>query len=88
MKYTKQAWDQIKGKTCDEIIAGLRKDGWAERSSFGSEITFKKTYPNNDIRRVNIHYHSGQTYGANLMKCLLAEIGWSEPDMKQLKFIK
>lgn len=37
--------------------------------------------------RVSIHYHPKKTYGAKMLQALLADIGWSEEDMKRLKLI-
>jgi hypothetical protein len=41
-----------------------------------------------DPKRIVIHYHPRKTYGPKLLKSLLADIGWSEADMKRLKLIK
>ena len=35
-----------------------------------------------------IHYHPRKTYGPKLLKALLADIGWSEADMRRIKLIK
>ena len=39
-------------------------------------------------RRVVIHYHPKKTYGPQLLKALLSDIGWSTDDLKRLKLIK
>lgn len=49
----------------------------------GSIRIYKK-----DTRRVSIHYHAKKTYGPGMLKALLADIGWSEAEMKSLKLIK
>lgn len=84
MKYSKQAWAQVKGKTCDELISALLKDGFQQDEKTGPRIVFR----HQDGRRVAIDYHPNKTYGPNLLKALLDDIGWSEADMRRLKFIK
>jgi len=39
-------------------------------------------------RRVSIHYHGKKTFGPKLLKELLADIGWSEGQMRKLKLCK
>ena len=84
MKFSKQAWDQLRAKTCDELLAAIKKDG------FALEETKRNTqaYIHEDGRRVVIHYHQHSTYQPNLLKALLEDVGWSERDMRQLKLIK
>ena len=84
MNYSKQAWDQLKGKTCEELIAALEKDGFAYEETRGAT----QAYRHDDGRRVVIHYHPKKTYSAGLLKSLLEDIGWSEARMRRLKFIK
>jgi len=84
MNYSSNAWDQIRNKTCEEIIAALSKDGWQKDSSRGSQQIFRKATG----RMVSIHFHPGKTYGARLLRALLDDIGWTEDEMRHLKFIK
>ena len=85
MNYSKGAWDQLKNKTADDLIATLRRDGWKP----DEELRTERVYRSPDGRSVTIHYHSGSsTYGRGLLKGLLADIGWSEADMRRLKLIK
>lgn len=84
MSYSKQAWDQLKAKTCDELIAALLKDGFAHEETRGAT----QAYRHEDGRRVVIHYHPNTSYGRKLLGALLAELGWSEADMRRLKLIK
>ncbi len=84
MSYSSNAWGQLKNKTCDEIIAALTKDGWTRDSSMGSQQIFRK----GPGKRVSIHFHPKKTYGAALLKGLLNDIGWTEDEMRTLKFIK
>lgn len=82
--FPNHVWKQIKNKSCDALIAALEKDGAKVDETIGAERVY--LYP--DGRRVLIHYHPRKTYGPKLMKKLLADIGWSEEDMRRLKLIK
>jgi predicted RNA binding protein YcfA (HicA-like mRNA interferase family) len=84
MSFPPNVWSQIKNKTCDEIISALIKDGWKKDSSMGSQQIFRK----GPGQRVSIHYHPRKTYGPALLKGLLNDIGWTEEQMRNLKFIK
>jgi hypothetical protein len=44
--------------------------------------------PERKGRRGGIHYHPKKTYGAKLLAGLLADIGWTEAEMKKLKLLK
>ncbi len=83
MKLPEHIWKQVRNKTCDEIISALEKDGWIQDVTIGPERIYRK-----GKNRVSIHYHPKKTYGANLLKSLLNDIGWSESEMRKLKFIK
>lgn len=41
----------------------------------------------NPSKRIVIHDHPRKTYGPKLLKALLADIGWSEADMRRVKLI-
>lgn len=85
MNYSKNAWDQLKNKTADEIIRALLKDGFV----LDEHVKTERIYIHPGGRRVSIHYHkSSQCYGKGLLKDLLEDIGWSEGEMRRLKFIK
>lgn len=84
MKFSKQVWDQLKAKTCEDLIAALQKDGWMYEGTKGAV----QVYRHDDGRRITVHYHPDRSYGANLLKALLEDIGWSEADMRRLKLIK
>ncbi len=84
MKFSKQAWDQLRNKTADDLISALEKDDWTRDETRGAE----QIYRHSDGRRVSIHYHPGKTFGPNLLKGLLEDIGWTEAKMRQLKLIK
>lgn len=85
MKFTKNAWDQLKAKTTDDLISALVKDGFV----LDEKIKTERIYRHPDRRRVSIHYHAGnKCYGPSLLKALLEDAGWSESDMRRLKLIK
>lgn len=69
----------------DDIITALLKDGFEPDIKVKTERIYRHT----DGRRVSIHYHKrSECYGHSLLKALLDDIGWSEKDMRRLKFIK
>ncbi|OGO17580.1 MAG: hypothetical protein A2Z15_08545 [Chloroflexi bacterium RBG_16_50_11] len=84
MDFSKQAWDQLKNKTADDLISALKKDGAIFDTSNGAARVYRFT----DGRRVTIHYHPHKTYGPNLLKALMDDIGWTEKDLRRLKMIK
>jgi predicted RNA binding protein YcfA (HicA-like mRNA interferase family) len=85
LNYSKNAWNQLKSKTADNIIAALLKDGFL----LDSEVRTERIYRHKDGRKVSIHYHTGnRSYGRGLLKSLLEDIGWTEKDMIRLKLIK
>ena len=79
-------WNQIKNKTCDELISALEKDGWEQDVKIGATLAY---YNPTTKKRIVIHYHPHKTYRSpKLLKDLIAEIGWTESDLKKLKLIK
>lgn len=70
--------------TADDLINALEKDGWERDETPGAILVYR--HP--DGRRVTIHYHPNKTYGPGLLKQLLADIGWSVKDMRELNLIK
>jgi predicted RNA binding protein YcfA (HicA-like mRNA interferase family) len=85
LNYSRNAWDQLKNKTADDIIAALLKDGFL----LDSEVRTERIYRHENGRKVSIHYHTGSKgYGKSLLKALLDDIGWTEKDMIRLKLIK
>ena len=85
MKYTKNAWDQLKAITEDELVKAVLKDGF----ELDDVVRTERIYRHSDGRRVCIHYHRGSDcYGRGLLKSLLAVTGWTEQRMKQLKLIR
>ncbi len=85
MAFSSSAWDQLKNKTADDLIAALERDGWTLEPECKGAI---QVYRKSSGTRVGIHYHPKKTYGPKLLKGLLEDIGWDERDMKRLKLIK
>lgn len=85
MAFSAGVWSQLKKTTADELIAALKRSGWALEPDCKGAI---QVYRNPDGQRVGIHYHPKKTYGAKLLAGLLADIGWTEAEMKKLKLIK
>ncbi len=84
MSYPSHIWAQLKSITAAELIAALKRDGWECDMAGGSIQIFR--HPS-DGRRVSVHFHPKKTFGARLLKELLADIGWSEADMKRIKLL-
>jgi predicted RNA binding protein YcfA (HicA-like mRNA interferase family) len=76
-------WNQLKNITSGELVTALEQDGWTERARGGSAMVYKK-----QSRRVSVHVHSHKTFGANQLKDLFDDIGWTEQDLRRLKLIK
>ena len=84
MSFAKNVWNQLKNTTVERLIKALEKDGWnRDIEASGGVLVFLK-----GTERVTIHYHPKKTYGANLLKGLIADIGWDEDDLKRLKLVK
>lgn len=88
MAFAPNVWSQLRSLTADELISALERDGWTkDPASRDATISYiKNGSPSN--KRVVIHYHPRKTYQPKLLKALLADIGWSESDMRRLKLIK
>lgn len=83
MSFAPHIWNQLKNLTADDLISGLKKDGWEEDKPVGAVHPFRK-----GTRRVTIHYHPKKNYGPGLLKSLLADIGWTDDDLKRLKICR
>ena len=84
MTFPSHVWKQIRNLSVDELINALEKDGWVRDVTRGAVLVFR--HP--DGRRVTVHYHPHKTYGPKLLKALLADIGWTQDDLRRLKLIK
>lgn len=78
-----EIWAQLKNITADEIISALEKDGWIYRGGSGARRIYLK-----GCKLVSVHYHPRKTYGRDLLRDLLKDIGWSEDDLRRLKLVK
>ena len=88
MTYSKNTWNQLKNLTAGGLIRALEKDGWIREVKRGAIQAFRQENDGKTVNRVTVHYHPKKTYGAKFLKGLLADIGWSEKDLKRLKLIK
>ena len=85
MGFSKNAWEQLKNITADELISALIKDGFVPDAKLKAERIYRRP----DGRKASIHYHTGNKgYGRGLLNALLEDTGWSEADMRRLKLIK
>jgi len=84
LKYSKQAWSQLKNTTYDKYIAALLEDGYVP----GLFKKAKREYLHPVRGRIVVHYHKGTTIGRNTLKDLLRDTGWSENDMRRIRLIK
>ena len=84
MSFSKNTWNQLKNLTVERLIKALEDDGWERQIKSGATLPFR--HPDGKI--IVVHYHPKKTYGSGLLKKLLADIGWSEDRMKELKLLK
>jgi predicted RNA binding protein YcfA (HicA-like mRNA interferase family) len=85
VKYPAHIWAQLKNLSCDELIKALERDGWIQDTSCGAVLVYLHEENN---KRITVHYHPAKTYGPNLLKGLLEDIGWTVDDMRRLKLVK
>ena len=89
MSFPQNVWNQLKNITAGELQSAVLKDGWVQEVTRGAVQAYRKEdEQGNTKRRVTIHVHPKKTYGAGLLKGLLADIGWTEEDLRRLKLIK
>jgi predicted RNA binding protein YcfA (HicA-like mRNA interferase family) len=84
VSFSASCWDQLRSITVEDLIRALERDGWRQEPGKGSI----RIYYKGPSQRVSVHFHPGKTFGAKLLKGLLADIGWSEQQMRDLKLIK
>jgi len=87
MAFPKHVWDQIKAITADELISALERDGYTKDPA-SRDATISCIKASTPRRRVVIHYHPRKTYSPGLLKALLADVGWSEEDLRRLTLVK
>ncbi len=93
--YTSQTWSQLKGITTKELQNALERDGWELQKNKGlrgkkgaNTLAYRHPERPSAENRVVLHPHPKKTMGANLLKQLLATIGWDEDDLRRLKLVK
>jgi predicted RNA binding protein YcfA (HicA-like mRNA interferase family) len=85
MDYSKNTWQQLKGKNADDLIRALVKDGFL----LDVPVRTERIYRHPDGRKISIHYHKGSNcFGRGLLKAMFDDIGWTERDMQRVKLIK
>lgn len=85
--FASDVWGQLKSLTAGDLIAALERDGWTRDLRGGSQYIYRKQTPLG-VLRVSVHFHPAKTYGPNMLRGLLADIGWAVEDMRRLKLIK
>lgn len=88
MAFPKHVWNQLKNVTADNLESALVRDGYHldPASSGAIRAYIKKTAQGN--KRITIHWHPHKTYGAGLLKGLVADAGWiSENDLQRVGLI-
>ena len=86
--FSPNAWRQIRAITIQKLGDALRRDGWEMAQGKGARQTWQKRDDHNVLMQVTLHVHPKKTMGANLLKSLLSEIGWTETDLRRLALIK
>ena len=85
MAFNRSIWLQLKNLTIERLIHALEVDGWAldTQKRSGARLAYLK-----EGNRVVLHYHPKKTFQEKLLKQLLADIGWTDVDLKRLRLIK
>ncbi len=85
--YPPDVWRQLRGKTVQEIVKALEKDGYELEISRGATQAYR--HPSKPgARRVVLHIHPKGEKGPHTIKYLLNQIDWTVEDMVRLKLIK
>ena len=70
-----------RGVTAREFIRAIRADGFQLTRTRGSH----RIYRHADGRRVVVAYHRlGDTFPIGTIRAMIADIGWSESDLRRL----
>ena len=86
--FSRDAWNQLKNKTIQDIQRALERDGWKKETRTGATIGYRHPTRPSPYNRVVLHVHPKATKGPKLLKGLLGTIGWTEDDLHRLKLIK
>lgn len=85
---SRDAWNQLKNKTIQDIQRALERDGWQKETRTGATIGYRHPTKASSHNRVVLHVHPKATKGPKLLKGLLDTIGWTEDDLHRLKLIR
>lgn len=85
---SRDAWNQLKNKTIQDIQRALERDGWDKETRTGATIGYRHPTRPSPHNRVVLHVHPKATKGPKLLKGLLGAIGWTEDDLHRLKLIR
>ena len=67
--------------TARELVSALTRDGFTLQRVRGSH----RVYRNPDGRRVVVAYHGlSQTFPIGTLRAMVADVGWSDEDLKRL----
>lgn len=88
MELSANDWSQLKGRTAQDLISALKKDGWGQEERRGATIGFVKKRKGSPNLRVVIHYHAKKQYGPRLLRELIKSTEWDRSDLVRLKLIK
>ena len=94
--FSRDAWNQLKNKTIQDIQRALERDGWKKETRTGATIGYRHPTRPSPHNRVVLHMHPKATKGPKLLKGLLGTIGWTGPvghhwmedDLHRLKLIR
>lgn len=81
-------WRQLKNLTAADLCRALERDGWQRDTRGGSQYIYRTVSADGTVHRVSVHVHPQKTFGAGLLKGLLADAGWTEEDLQRLKLVK
>ena len=74
-----------RGTTARQLINALHQDGFAVVRTRGSH----RIYRHPDGRRVVVAYHRlGDSFPIGTLKAMIADIGWTDADLKRLGLVR
>jgi hypothetical protein len=79
-----ETWAQIKNITADILLGAIEKDGGILILPAAVPGEF---FPKG-LNLISIHYHPHKSYGPDMLRDLIRDLGWTEKDLKRLKLIK
>jgi predicted RNA binding protein YcfA (HicA-like mRNA interferase family) len=77
--------DLPRGITARELLRALHADGFRLTRTRGSHLMFRHA----DGRRVVVAYHRiSDTFPIGTLKAMLADIGWTDEDLRRLDLVR